>query len=176
MLQVQEEWQEDMPLIYNQQNIPKQLWRYGHRSSAATGCGWIAAYNALCLLGYRPKEEKIISFFEKHIPVINGNLGTFLLTPAALFRRCGFDVKMFFERDGFDRAAKGGDVCLLFYRWHKKHKFGAHFVALQYRDGNFYGYNTYRNSKGPDCYGPSLEAFLKRRKYYLAVLTVVKKQ
>ena len=38
-------------LILNQTQIPKEQWRYGLRSSAKTGCGWIALYNALILLG-----------------------------------------------------------------------------------------------------------------------------
>ena len=36
-------------LIYNQNDIPKDTWRYGFRPSSATGCGWIATYNALRL-------------------------------------------------------------------------------------------------------------------------------
>ena len=40
-------------LIYCQKQIPKEKWRYGLRSSAAVGCGWIATYNALRLMGYR---------------------------------------------------------------------------------------------------------------------------
>lgn len=35
-----------MDLIYNQRKIPKDQWRYGFRTSADTGCGWIATYNA----------------------------------------------------------------------------------------------------------------------------------
>ena len=30
-----------MDLIYNQRQIPAEQWRYGLRSSAAVGCGWI---------------------------------------------------------------------------------------------------------------------------------------
>ena len=63
---------------------------------------------------------------------------------------------------------------MLFYYWRNKWKFGAHFVAAQYRDGKFYGYNTYRNSTGPDPYGPSLENFLKEKKYFGAVLTGIR--
>ena len=42
-----------MELIYNQNDIPKGQYRYGLRSSASVGCGWIATYNALTLMGYR---------------------------------------------------------------------------------------------------------------------------
>ena len=40
-------------LIYCQHDIPKDELRYGLRTSAATGCGWIATYNALRILGKR---------------------------------------------------------------------------------------------------------------------------
>ena len=161
-------------LIHNQSGIPAGQWRYGLRASSATGCGWITAYNALCLMGYRPRAEKVIAWFEKSVPFVNGNLGTFVLTPAAFFKKLGFGVRVVTKRQEFDRTARESDVCLLFYRWHKKLKFGAHYVALQYKDGRFFGYNTYRGSQGADDYGESLEAFLKKRNYYLTVLVAVK--
>ncbi len=160
-------------MICDQKNIPKDRWRYGLRASSATGCGWIAAYNALCLLGYRPKAEPIIRWFERNVPLINGNLGTFVLTPVQFFRKLGFSVGVTAKRSAFDDAAKRSEVCLLFYRWHKGLKLGAHFVALQYGEGRFYGYNTYKNSSGPDDYGESLEKFLKKRKYIVPILITV---
>lgn len=161
-------------LIYNQKKIPKDQWRYGLRASAATGCGWIAAYNALCLMGYRPKAEKVIEWFERNFPVLNGNLGTFVLTPAAFFKKLGFSVKIINRRSQYDAAVKGSDAALLFYYWRKKLKFGIHFVALQHRDGRFYGCNTYRNSNGLDDYGESLETFLKTRQFFCTILIAIK--
>ena len=54
-------------LIYNQRKIPKQKWRYGFRSSAATGCGWIAVYNALRLMNYRAEPEQLIRYFSRQM-------------------------------------------------------------------------------------------------------------
>lgn len=76
--------------------------------------------------------------------------------------------------ENFDRMVKNNNVCILFYYWRKKYKLGAHFVTVQYRDGKFTGYNTFRNSEGPDDYGTSLEAFLKARKYFGPVLIGIK--
>lgn len=161
-------------LIYCQRDIPKHKWRYGLRSSAATGCGWIATHNALRLLGYETDIQKLIRHFEWQLPGIHGNAGTSFWTPALCFRRWGFPVKLCFDRKRYDRLAKESDVCILFYHWRQKWKFGGHFVALQYRDGTFTGYNTYLNSTGPDPYGTSLEAFLKRRKYFGTVLICIR--
>ena len=157
-------------MIRNQHEIPKDQWRYGFRASAATGCGWIAVYNALRLMNYRAKPEDLIRYFRRQLPLIHGNAGTSIFGPAVFFLQKGFRVKLAVRRSSFDALAKNSDVCILFYRWWKKWKFGAHFVALQYRDGTFTGWNTYKNSTGPDPYGPSLAEFLKRRRYFCPVL------
>ena len=160
-------------LIYNQYKIPKDQWRYGFRSSAATGCGWIATYNALRLMGYKADPEELIRYYERQLPLINGNIGTILFGPALHFYKWGFAVKPVLRCADFDKAAKEADVCILYYRWLKKYRYGAHFVALHHTQEGFIGYNTYRNSTGPDKYGPSLEAFLKKRKYFGAVLFAI---
>ena len=157
-------------MIFCQRDIPKDKWRYGFRSSAATGCGWIAVYNALRLLGYEPKPEELIASFERMFPLVHGNAGTTILAPAFWLKRRGFQVEYLSRVERFDAVAKKSDACILFYHWREKWKFGAHFVALQYTPEGFVGYNTYRNSKGPDRYGESLSAFLKKRKYFGAVL------
>ena len=60
-------------LIYNQTKIPKKQWRYGLRSSAATGCGWIATYNALRLMNYRAQPKDLIRYYERQFPIVHGN-------------------------------------------------------------------------------------------------------
>ena len=159
--------------IFNQYNIPKDKWRYGLRASAVTGCGWIAAYNALRIMGHKPAPQMLIRSFQRHVPVINGNLGTFLFSPALWFRKRGYRVKTYVLREDFDAAAKNADACILFYRWMGKMSAGAHFVALGYDGENFIGYNVYRNSTGPDHLGKSLSGFLKRRKYFGAILFTI---
>ena len=159
--------------IYNQHHIPKDKWRYGFRSSAATGCGWIATYNALKLLGKYVKPEALIRSYEQQVPLINGNLGTVLFGPALWFHKRGYPVKMHLRREDFDDAAKNADVCILFYRWIKKYKYGAHFIALKHGDEGFTGYNVYRTSTGADHLGKSLSDFLARRKYFGAILFAI---
>ena len=161
-------------LIYNQRKIPKSKWRYGFRSSAATGCGWIATHNALRLLGYRAIPEELIRYYERQFPLINGNMGTVLFGPAIFFKQKGFKVKMTARRSKFDAVVKNSDVCILFYYWRRKFRFGSHFVTVRFQDGKFVGYNTFSNSEGPDMYGDSLECFLKRQKYFGTVLIAVK--
>ena len=161
-------------LIYNQHDIPADKWRYGFRTSAATGCGWIATYNALRLLGYRVDIEALITWYERTLPLIHGNAGTTIPAPALRFKTWGFPVSIVLDQKKFDDAAKEADVCLLFYRWRKGYRFGAHFVALQHTEHGFIGYNTYKNSTGPDRYGQSLPDFLKKHRYFGPVLICIR--
>ena len=161
--------------IFCQQDIPKEKWRYGFRSSAATGCGWIATYNAAKLLGMETQPEELIRFYERQLPVIHGNFGTTILAPMFYFKKLGYRVDWTARSDRFDTMLKNADVCILFYRWYQKWGLGAHFVALHRTDEGILAYNTYRNSKGPDLYGESLEAFLKKKKYFGAVLIGIRK-
>ena len=157
-------------LIYNQKKIPKEQWRYGFRSSAAVGCGWIATYNALRILGWKAEPEELIRYYERQLPLIHGNAGTSIWAPAVFFKQQGFPVEVTANRKKFDDAARNADVCILFYRWRDKWQFGSHFVTVRCTPDGFVGYNTYRNSKGPDRYGRSLEKFLRNKKYFGAVL------
>ena len=161
-------------LIYNQHSIPKDQWRYGFRTTAATGCGWVATYNALRLMNYKANPESLIYFYEWQVPFVHGNLGTLALGPAQFFKQHGFPVETCSRSEEFDDLAKNADVCLLFYYWRSGIKFGAHFVALHHKDGCFLGYNTYKNSTGPDRYGLSLAEFIKKHKYFAPVLIAIK--
>ncbi len=160
-------------LIYNQRHIPRHQWRYGLCSSALTGCGWIATYNALHLLGQPAQPEALIADYQRMVPIINGTCGTLLLSPRRWFRRHGYRVVTRWSRRKFDAAAREAEVCILFFRWFRRWKAGAHFVALHATQEGFVGYNTYRNSTGPDLYGVSLSGFLKRSKYFGAVLFAI---
>ena len=85
-------------------------------------------------------------------------------------------MEICFRASQFDAAASRSDACILFYRWRSKCKLGAHFVALHKTPEGFIGYNTYRNSTGPDQYGASLETFLRKKKYFGAILIGIRKK
>ena len=161
-------------LIYNQTRIPKEKWRYGLRSSAAVGCGWIATHNALRLLGYETDIEELIRWYEWQLPLLHGNTGTSFWGPAIRFQLWGFPVETSICPARFDALVDSSDVCILFYHWRKGVKLGAHFVALHKRNGRITGYNTYRTSTGPDDYGESLEAFVKKQGLFGAFFLGIK--
>ena len=161
-------------LIYNQKDIPKGKWRYGFRSSAATGCGWIATHNALRLMGYLSEPEKLIRYYEGHFPLVNGNFGTFILNIFFFFKQRNFKVKLIGNSKKFDAVAKNSDVCILFYGWREKYKFGLHYVTVRYGNDKFWGYNTYSNSSKADNLGESLQKFIKEKRYFRALLITIR--
>ena len=161
-------------MIYNQRDIPADVLRYGFRTSADTGCGWIATWNALRILGKRADKQALIRYYERQLPLLHGNTGTSFWGPAVFFKHHGFDTRVELRRDRFDGLVEESKVCILFYYWRKGIKVGAHFVALHKTDRGIVGYNTYKNSAGPDLYGESLEGFLKKRGYFGAVLVGVR--
>lgn len=160
-------------MICNQHDIPRDVHRYGLRASAATGCGWIAAYNALKMLGKTTDIDELIRYFEWQLPLVHGNFGTAFWGPKRCFDQWGFPNRLIFDRKQFDAAAKGADACIVFYHWAKKGAAGAHFVAVRPTQAGFVGYNTFRNSIGPDDWGESIDEFLRRQRYFGCVLLVI---
>ena len=163
-------------LICNQTRIPKDQWRYGLRPSAKTGCGWIAVYNLLVLFGEEPRPEELISALEHQLPLLHGTFGTLCLGPAMLLKKMKYRVDSTSDPQKYDDLVKKSDGAILFYYWRRKHRFGAHFVALEARPDGFWGYNTYSNSQGPDYYGESLKEYLHDRRYFGCVLTCIRKK
>jgi hypothetical protein len=163
-------------LIYNQRDIPKDKWRYGLRSSAATGCGWIATWNALQLLGCKTDIDELIRYYEWQLPLIHGNAGTSFWGPAACFKHWGFPVEVCADRRKFDALASRSDVSILFYHWHRGCRLGAHFIALHRTPDGFVSYNTYRSSTGPDNLGHSLQAHIQSSGWFGCVLMGIRKK
>ena len=160
-------------MICNQHDIPKEVHRYGLRASSEVGCGWIATYNALKILGCTTDIDELIRYFAWQLPLIHGNFGTSFWGPQRCFEKWGFPNKLIFDRKRFDAEARQADACIVFYHWANKGKAGAHVVALKPTDNGFTGYNTFRDSSGPDNWGESMDDFLRRHRYFGCVLLVI---
>ena len=162
-------------MIHCQRDIPKDKWRYGLRSSAAAGCGWIAVYNALELLGMKSESEELIRYFLRRVPLINGLFGTMPLSPAAYLKKRGLMTRWTLRRKRIDDLVKESDAAVVYYWWRWKRYLGAHFIAVQFDGENFIGWNVYANSKGPSVLGPSLDAYFRTGKDFFPIVIGVKK-
>ena len=107
------------------------------------GCGWVATYNALILLGDPVHPAQIVRSFETSGgAVLGGVFGTYPKTIEAYLKDLGFDVNhTLFPRlsAGIDDAIRASRVCILAYA----HTSAAHYITIEYREdiGKFVVYN-----------------------------------
>ena len=155
--------------IYNQNTgIASQYW-FGFFRSSHNGCGWIATYNALIMLGNPQEPYKIISYYEKWGALVYGAAGILPTAVASYFRSRGYTVTVSTNTSKFDKQAKSNTANVLFY-WHSN---GAHNIAVHWNGKQFIGYNVYSNSSGPVKLGTSIASFLSRNNYTGAMLTSI---
>jgi hypothetical protein len=77
-------------MIIDQDEMYK--YKYGNNTSENNGCGWIATYNALQVLGNPQKAEDIIRSYEKNGVLMGGTLGTNPYGIGKLFEDFGYQV------------------------------------------------------------------------------------
>lgn len=105
-------------------------YRMGAAASSGCGCGWIACYNALALLGRPEPPAKIIRELEPAF-ALRGRLGTRAAALVPFFLRRGFRVSLRGTARAIDRQASGADANILYYlRAPRGGHLSAHFVAF----------------------------------------------
>ncbi|WP_313130302.1 hypothetical protein [Anaerocolumna sp.] len=147
-------------LIINQSEL--KTIPYGKYTSDYNGCGWIATYNAMKLLGEKVEVEEVLYYLNKYT-ILEGRFGT---NP--------FGIKKYFEEQNYDfrhaflsrkLKAKKNAVGILLYTDCKI----VHYVAFRREDRKFHFYN--------DIYGKendlrTLDEFLQGKKIPLWYLIV----
>lgn len=122
--------------------------RFGLTTMDKVGCGIVAAYNALKLLGQpTPIAELILEFETNGTETIP--FGFFGINPYSL-------QKFFFAHhisfyvltsENAEKCREEGAVYIFTFWLNAKNPFkGAHHVAAQYREGKYEVYNRYNNS------------------------------
>ena len=118
--------------------------KIGFFTSDKNGCGWIAAYNAMILLGHQQQIADVVKYFDGAFRTIL--FGMFGVAPHAItgyFRSMGFSVSanvFFFVRPcDMDERSKISRACILLYA----HNSGAHYVALKWEGYRYTIYNDY---------------------------------
>ena len=151
---------------YDQDSGQAANLRFGFFKSSYNGCGWIATYNALILLGKKPKAENIISEYELTGAVLCGVFGIQPYAVTHYFRFRGYKVETTYNSKNVDSVAKKHTCNILFY-WHSS---GAHYFATKWDGSQFVGYNVW-GSNGPEYLGKSLsQKFHNNQKRKIGVL------
>lgn len=128
---------------------PVKDMRYGISDIARAGCGVIAVYNALLLLGNPHRFHDVIAWADQKAAAAFGLAGTLPWKARYLFQRLGYTVAAVTDEALFDRYAQHADACLFTY-WNQKGSVrqGMHTVCLQYRSGAVDIYNLFNCCAG----------------------------
>jgi len=134
-------------MIDNQRLRPANQVKMGTRENRNegwyNGCGWVASYNALILLGDPRHPADIVMYIETNRgAVLGGVLGTYPHAIEAYFKSLGYSVNhVLFPQlsTNIDNAIKEAGVGILAYA----HTRAAHYVMVEYReeDGRYIVYN-----------------------------------
>ena len=124
--------------IYGQANGSAAKARMGLLSGKNNGCGWIATYNALKILGKTIHPKNIIYFYECWGSILQGAFGVLPDAVADFFRLQGRKVSTLnLTRKGIDKKIKSSKVSILCYA----HSKGLHYIAIKWTGKKFQVYN-----------------------------------
>ena len=131
--------------------------RLGGFGAGWNGCGWIAVYNAMIMIGNPQQAADVIRFFDRA-----GNTilyGTFGASPTAISEYLGsqkltgkMNAVPFVMPNNIETVAKQATACILLYI----HDSGAHYVALRWNGTEYEVYNS------PGFKYASIEEYINR--------------
>ncbi len=159
-----------LKLIQCQQNLPHSRGSFGPLGNvAANGCGSIALYNTLLLLGQHVTYEAVLKQMNRKwwkSTLIGGLLGSNpLYVRREILRRRGVCCRCFVyigifkrnlerQRERFRRMGNEYDVFLNLYL----HRHGAHYSVAEYQNGVFHVYNDSCSSADHEMYYRDVKA------------------
>lgn len=109
---------------------PLGAYRMGAVNSDRAGCGWVACYNALRLLGENVRPEQVIRALEPAF-ALRGRFGTFAAALPIIFLRRGYRISLSATPWNIARWAPGADANILYYlRRPREGRISGHFVAF----------------------------------------------
>jgi hypothetical protein len=100
--------------------------QYGKYTSDYNGCGWIATYNAVKLMGEKEEVENIISYLN-HYTIVKGKFGTNPIGIKKYLKKKKFKLKSTFRINKFNDYAKHSYEGIVLYLWNGS----CHYVAFQ---------------------------------------------
>lgn len=144
--------------IYNQEDINTVgKYRYGYTKTGPQGCGWVATYNSLKMLGEQVGPHDIIREFEMNGMTLDGLTGIHPLNVAHYLFKKGYAVTITVNKNEFKKAAQNNTTNIMCYR----HPYGGHYVAIKYDGEKFIGYNTFCDKNEPDILGDEISVIKK---------------
>ncbi len=149
--------------------------RVGANNTAGNGCGWIATYNALQLLGkYQPPAEIIKELDEMGGLRVNGNFGynAQAITNYLNNHECNATYHTT-PPESFNGILKNNNVVILQYTWANERKIGGHYVTVTY-DPRKDGYIIYNLDDEPptEVFETSIDEWIENEGYVMSYIIV----
>ncbi len=158
--------------IYSQTQPERARLRLGAVDLAYGGCGPVACYNVLRLLGdERTALEDITQWYQNHHGLLfGGRLGSTPWTAARYLRSRGCRVKLLFCREKQEQALQTGAPCILWYAYRSGRRPQAHFLALQSVEESIRAYNVWSNQRRTVTHTGGFGSFLAMLRARLPIL------
>ncbi len=135
-------------------------YRFGLTTLDRTGCGIIAIYNTLHLLECPEKLPLLIRIFETNSTetVPFGFWGINPFSMKKFFSDCNLNFTKIRRIRNLDTCkTEGGVYMLTFWNHAKNWVNGAHTVAVQYRNGQFWVYNRFNSVSEATVYSKAVD-------------------
>lgn len=119
--------------------------RIGSCTFAHSGCGAIATFNAMSMIGREPKIEEIVDFYEHNGLILNARMG---VNPSGVKRYLkSRNVKWEFYsgKNDWDSKLSKEQVAIVLYWWVNRKGCGAHYIAMERTDEGICVYNEFGN-------------------------------
>ncbi len=155
-------------LVTSQRAGPAAQMRYARTECRRTGCGALAVYNALTLLGQTPSLSEVIHLLERRrSAACGGRMGTHPYTLGGALRAFGVRTKRFWRVSALEDAMDEGSAAILAI-WNDRNDImrGAHFFAVRRAAEGF----TACNREAPNARGASLADVLGQGRLITAYL------
>lgn len=129
-------------------------WQFGARTLDYNGCGVIATYNVMRMLGYNPNLASVAYDIERnHGTLLWGYAGTDPSHPLDYFNSHGIRVRSYYNISSLESAARNincSNQFIMMCFWNNKNDLtkGAHFIAVRKQaNGEYIAYNRYDDNR-----------------------------
>jgi RHS repeat-associated protein len=137
---------------------------FGNTKFGPNGCGIVATYNALIMLGNRTDIADINRECEINGVSVCGSISFYPAYLVRYFKSKGYTVYVTYDKNKFDNnnTIKNAKANIIYYTKPKN----GHYVAFNYDGSNYWGYNVFAGSDvSARCIGGSINAFLDGNGY-----------
>ena len=155
-------------MIYNQTVGNVSRIKVGFSDTKTSGCGWVATYNALLLLGKYRAPCDIIYRYELSGTILYGGFGISPYSIRNYFIENGYFAYITRNTKYFNKMAMINKVNILLYA----HSGGWHYIALKWTGTSFFGYNVYTNRNEPIVFGNDFVNSFLRKNHYIPILLI----